>query len=401
MKTGQTRNRRSGVEDRWHLSGKYVIDPETDKKDKVRSKAYGKGSRWRARYVDADAGEHEKLFGTKSEAQAWLDDQAAALVGGTHVAPRDAALTFHQWAEQWIAGYAVNRKSTLRQAKSHVKRIEETFGDTPIRDIRPSTVKTWVAALQRDGMAASTVHAYHSRLKRILDDAVHDGYLPRNPCSKRTAPPMGKSKVYVATTEQVWAVHDAMPAHYRAAVLLGAFAGLRVSETVALRTREDVDYIRGIVHPREQWTTDNERSPLKTEGSEAPIPIPNELALQLAASVKQWPGETVVTDGATGARVGPWRIEAAIRDVRGKVDGLPGTFVFHDLRHYFASALIAGGADIKTVQARMRHAKASTTLDVYGHMFPDADESTRAVIAGIISARVESTAGDLRAVDQE
>ncbi len=157
-----------------------------------------------------------------------------------------------------------------------------------------------------------------------------------------------------------------------------------------MRTREDVDFIRGVVHPREQWTAHDERAPLMTEGTDALVPIPNEMALQLAASVKRWPGETVVADGRTGARVGPWRIEAAIREARAKIEGLPDTFVFHDLRHYFASALIAGGADNKTVQARMRHAKASTTLDVYGHMFPDADESTRAVIAGIFVARADS-----------
>jgi hypothetical protein len=37
----------------------------------------------------------------------------------------------------------------------------------------------------------------------MMSDAVHDGVLGRNPCSRRTAPLMGKSKVYVATTEQV------------------------------------------------------------------------------------------------------------------------------------------------------------------------------------------------------
>ena len=44
-------------------------------------------------------------------------------------------------------------------------------------------------------------------------------------------------------------------------------------------------------------------------------------------------------------------------------EGLPEGFTFHDLRHYLASLLIASGADIKTVQARMRHANARTTLD--------------------------------------
>jgi integrase len=68
----------------------------------------------------------------------------------------------------------------------------------------------------------------------------------------------------------------------------------------------------------------------------------------------------------------------------------------HDLRHYLASLLIASGADIKTVQARLRHASASTTLDVYGHLWPDADESTRAAIGAVIAARLQSPADALR-----
>ena len=49
-----------------------------------------------------------------------------------------------------------------------------------------------------------------------------------------------------------------------------------------------------------------------------------------------------------------------------KVIRLPEAFGFHDLRHYLALLLISSGADIKTVQARMRHASARTTLDTYG-----------------------------------
>ena len=55
---------------------------------------------------------------------------------------------------------------------------------------------------------------------------------------------------------------------------------------------------------------------------------------------------------------------------RVKVDGLPEGFRNQDLRHYFASLLIASGANIKVVQARLRHASAMTTLDTYGHLFP-------------------------------
>jgi integrase len=54
------------------------------------------------------------------------------------------------------------------------------------------------------------------------------------------------------------------------------------------------------------------------------------------------------------------------------------------------SLLIASGADIKTVQARLRHASAKTTLDTYGHLWPDADESTRAAIAAVIRPRIDA-----------
>jgi len=78
------------------------------------------------------------------------------------------------------------------------------------------------------------------------------------------------------------------------------------------------------------------------------------------------------------------------------VPGLAAQFRFHDLRHYFASLLIADGLDVKTVQARLRHASAKTTLDVYGHLWPDKDEATRATVAAAIRARSESPAESLR-----
>ena len=45
--------------------------------------------------------------------------------------------------------------------------------------------------------------------------------------------------------------------------------------------------------------------------------------------------------------------------------------------------LIASGADVKVVQARLRHASAKTTLDTYAHLWPDSDESTRSAIDAV------------------
>jgi hypothetical protein len=52
----------------------------------------------------------------------------------------------------------------------------------------------------------------------------------------------------------------------------------------------------------------------------------------------------------------------------------------HDLRHFYASALIRSGLPVKVVQARLGHASAKTTLDVCGHLFPDEEDRTRQAI---------------------
>ncbi len=392
------RNQRSGVEDRWH---KTVIEEQEDGtkiRQKVPSANYGCAKRWRARYVDDHGVEHVQGFRRKTDAEQWLTNQMSTVVQGTHVAPRDAAITVQQWCDQWIAGYEIHRKGTVREAKTHIKRITSEFGNVQLSAVRPSSVKAWVAKLKREGLKASYIYALHGRLSQIMSDAWHDGLIARNPCSSKTSPPMGKQKPYIMTTEQVWALYEAFPRPMRAAVLLGAFAGLRVAEVSGLRVK-DIDFMRGIITPAQQWPDE----PLKSETSETPIPIPRELTLLLSASNKRWPHEHMVTNGEAQPAP-PWQIERALRDLRedDEITGLPEEFSFHDLRHYFASLLISKKADVKTVQARLRHASARTTLDTYGHLWPDADESTRTAIGEVIAERMDSrqaTADELRTND--
>lgn len=336
--------------------------------------------RWRLRYVDPSGKERSRDFAKKELAKSELAKVNAEIHAGTWVDPKTAKTTVAEWCETWLDGYATRRASTHRQAQVHVDRIVAHFGSMRLAAVRPSNVKSWTAALKAEGLATSYVYALHGRLSQIMADAVHDGILARNPCSRRTSPGAGSQRPYVATTDQVWALHDAFPDHLAPAVLLGAFVGLRTAEACGLRVG-DVDFMRGVVSPAVQWPGEE----LKTETSRTPVPIPNELALELAAAVKSWPGATVVTDGS-GKPAAPWQIDRAVRAVRTQL-GLPDGFRFHDLRHYFASLLIASGADVKVVQARLRHASASTTLNVYGHMWPDADESARAAVAVVLAAR--------------
>jgi hypothetical protein len=128
----QTRGRRSGVEDLWTKT----VRDEHGNPQTVPSRRDGIWKRWRARYVDDRGCEHTRAFDRKADAKRWLDNQTASLVAGTHVAPRDAQLTVEQWCAMWPEGYKVNRESTVRQARTHIKQIAAEFGHMPLTAVR-------------------------------------------------------------------------------------------------------------------------------------------------------------------------------------------------------------------------------------------------------------------------
>ncbi len=285
----------------------------------------------------------------------------------------------------------------------HIARIRVECGRKRLSDIRPSHVRTWCANLGAEGLADSYVYALHARLAQLFADAVHDGVVAKSPCSRRTSPAAGKQRAYVATTEQVWALHDALPEHLRAAVLLDAFAGLRLAEACGLRV-SDVDFMQGVVSPVVQYPAE----PLKRETSRASIPVGQSMALELAGHVGRHAsaGGSLLID-QLGRQLAPWTLERAIRRARSShvaglghahakqctgclVPGLPPDFRLHDLRHCFVCLLIAGGADVEVVQTRLRDASAKTTLDTYGHLWPDSEERTAAAIDAALAARTRS-----------
>jgi len=227
----------------------------------------------------------------------------------------------------------------------------------------------------------------------------------KSPCSRRTSPASGEQRVHVATTEQVWALHDAVPEHLRAAVLLGAFAGLRLAEACGLRV-SDVDFMRGVVSPAVQYPAE----PLKSETSRASIPVGQSLALALAGQVGRHPsgGGSLLLD-QLGRQLAPWTLERAIRRARSShvaglghahakqctgclVPGLPPDFRFHDLRHYFAPPhrLWCGR------EGRPGAAAARERQDDAGHLRPPVARlrgaDGRAAVDAALAARTRSAA---------
>lgn len=350
--------------------------PKTITKRTKRSRdGQATGHVWRARYF-IDGQEHSKHFARKVDAQNWLDQVTADIVRDDYVAPADQALTVDQWCDLWLPTQRTNRDSTQRQAKSDLKRIRAQFGDLALKDVRPSMVKAWLGEmLQGEGLAPSTVGKYRRRLAQLMNAAVEDRLLARSPVTRATAlDAVADDEPFWYSTEQVWALYDAY-GDLGAAVLLGAFAGLRIGEVCGLRT-SDVDWQRGIITPAVQWPAE----PLKTRESRKSIPVPPELIDLLNRHVK--PGAQWVVTDELGGQVGPWQIQRVHRGVRPDDRAR-----FHDLRHFFASMLIAQGANVIEVQHRMRHKKASITLDTYSHLMEDSADSTRSMVGEVVASR--------------
>ncbi|MFF3875994.1 tyrosine-type recombinase/integrase [Streptomyces sp. NPDC001978] len=345
--------------------------------------------KWRARYRDLAGKEHAKHFTRKIDAERWLDEVTAALVTGNYVDPKSQKMTVDQWCDLWLESYA-HRESTEKQARVHVARIRKEFGPLPLMAVDEMAVKRWMAKLKREELSQSYRFALHARLSQILTDAVYAKKLASNPCGKRTTPGAGKPRPYVATEAQLWALYETAEPKYRPALLLGAFAGLRVAEVCGLRVG-DVDLDARVITPAVQYPAE----PLKTEMSMTAIPIPDTFVGELKRLLDGRDDGWVVPDD-DGAQLGPWKVERHMRRIRKQVDGLPEGFRFHDLRHFFASLLIASGADVKVVQHRLRHSSAKTTLDTYGHLWPDSDESTRAAVERVMGAKINKIADPLR-----
>ncbi|WP_168703057.1 tyrosine-type recombinase/integrase [Gordonia paraffinivorans] len=374
------RNPRSSVEDRWHRA------------DGSPSKAFGRGRRWRARYVDECGREHARGFARKVDAQAWLNEVTAAQVTGTYVDPKQGSVTFDQfyreWSQRqvWVAGTMAAMDLAARST---------TFGDVPLIDLRPSHVEAWVKAMHDKGLQPSTIRTRFGNVRAALRAAERDRLLPRDPAAHIKLPrvPRRDTTMRIPTPNEVGRLMAACTGHLRvlrAFIAVCAFAGLRLGEVCGLRVG-DIDFLRGEITVERQSQRGEIRPP--KYGSSRTVYIPAGLVEELAEHVRLFcPGDDPDRWLWSNAK-GPWTadvVEPRFARLREKV-GVECRL--HDLRHFHASGLIAAGCDVVTVQRAMGHKDATTTLNTYSHLWPKAEDRTRKAAEAMLA---ESTADALR-----
>lgn len=346
-----------------------------------------RANRWQARYRDPAGVEHARLFDRKVDAQMWLDGIRGDLVKGTYLDPKAGRQLFGDYVAEWVAAQVQHRPSTVDVLGRHLRNhVLPVFGARPLASVRRSEVQAWVTGLSGH-LAPGTVAFIYGYVATIFKAAMVDGRLAVSPCVGIHLPEVEVRQVVPMRTESVLALVEAIPEPYPALVLLVAGTGLRQGETFGL-TLENLDFLRREVRVVQQLQPIGGVPTLvapKTRASLRTVPVPDVVLEAVAAHLSRNPvGDSgLVFSDRQGRPLRRTRFGEVWRAAVVRAELAPGTH-FHELRHYYASLLIHSGASVKVVQARLGHKSAVETLDIYGHLWPDSEESTRAAVQDVL-----------------
>lgn len=255
-----------------------------------------------------------------------------------------------------------NYKRALSDFSAFCRKRKETLDSAGANDIT-----AWLAELEAAGISASTAALKTSALRQYFNFAYGDGYRADNPASTVARPKTRRPLPKTLSVEEVDGLFGAASqargekgVRLRAMLEVLYASGLRVSELVSLTTSniqrdENVLLVRG--------KGDKERIvPLTTRAVET---IDEYLALR---SVKNTPW-LFPSRGAQG-HITTARFAQLLKALASEA-GIPAQKVSpHKLRHAFATHLLEGGADLRSVQQLLGHADITTT-QIYTHIAQD------------------------------
>ena len=297
--------------------------------------------RYQARYQGPDGIDRPAptTFVTKRAAEVWLVKAESEIRDDQWIDPDDGRTLFGEYASAWVQERPNLRPNTV-QVYGYVlhRHIEPTFGKTAIADIRDAHVRRWRKELLEGGTSLSSVAKSYRLLKAILNTAVEDGIIRRNPCRIRGAALDKSPERSVLTLRQVIVLADAIEPRYRSLILLAVFGSLRWGELAALR-RCDLNLASGTVRIERSLSElpggGYLFGPPKSDAGHRIVAIPRAVRPELKRHLSEFaaPGaDALVFTSPTGAplRHGNFRRRSWLPALART--GLTGTH-FHDLRH--------------------------------------------------------------------
>jgi integrase len=334
--------------------------------------------RWQAKFVAPSGGRQTAphTFRTKADADRWLSAVELDISRGDWVDNRLGQQLFGCFARDWMHD---NPRVGPRWAETCDRNLRIHLApllDVPIRAITPAVVRQWHATALRGTGGRTSIAQSYRLLRAIMNAAVREGLMTRNPCQIPGAGTDRAKRRPVATPAQVAALADAIAGPYKAAVLLAAWGGLRRGEILALQ-REDVDLVAGTVtvsRTQTELLASGRRfdSPPKTDAGYRSVALPPHVVGVIAEHIDIHAGPArlfVARDG------GPMRgdtLRQAFDRARTRV-GMDN-FRFHDLRHTGQTLAAATGATLADLMRRLGHSSPAAA-NRYLHAVAGRDEA--------------------------
>jgi integrase len=286
------------------------------------------------------------------------------------------AISFAAFEQQWqedfltVQGQLGRMKpSTLASRESVLAtHIRPFFGSRMLREIDVALIREFVKTLVAKELSPKTISNVLGILKTMGKHAVQWGYLDANPAQYVERPRGEEREMTVLTPAEIRRLIAAAAEPWRTLWLCLVLTGMRRGELLALLW-DDVDLDRQQIHVRRALWRGKITSP-KSRRSQRAIDMAATLTRALQQLAER-PHGPLVFGGRDGQPLDPdnlshRRFPRALRQA-----GIARHVRLHDLRHTYASLLIAQKAHPKYIQAQMGHASIQTTLDRYGHLMPD------------------------------
>jgi integrase len=334
---------------------------------------------------------------------------------GDYHDPAAGKVLFGEIGKRWLDSRAADPSTILRYETAYRLHVIPIFGSRQIRAIKPSQIQAWIVQLS-ERFEPSTVITAFLVLQGILDLAVADGALKTSPAKSKVVrrPAHRSSEIQAWTDQAISRLIDAHPETLRALPELAASCGMREAELYAIAL-EDFDFDDGIVKVRRQIKnlSGSYIFALPKNDRERVVPLPDWAIRVVQRHIQHCPPRPCTlpwerlngkpatcnilfrwhTDGQhiksrnysetvwKPALVKAGLIPEPATDRRGRrryvttrKEGI------HQLRHYYASVMLAGGVSIKELAEYLGHKDPAFTLRVYAHMLPSSHDRARAVI---------------------
>lgn len=295
-------------------------------------------------------------------------------------------ITFGDLCDRYLGTLDHLRADTSRKwYENALKPARVFFGESAsIRRMRKEQVQSYVAALIRSGRSRKTVCSYVKVLRMLLEQAIDWEYREDNPAKRlRNLPRNERSDeaIRVLTPAEHARLVSHAPAEYAVMFEVWPFVGLRRSEMQGLTLDNvflDGNYLRVEAQLRDDGRLDRE---LKTAQSRRVVVLSDRVVQLLRQHILAskpndlnlvFPTRRGLPQSCRSHFYKVWRKACSAADLEGVNP--------HAMRHTFITWCLAAGANPNWVAKQAGHAKASITLDIYGHLLPNADAEAGAKV---------------------